>query len=98
MCALLERAEQPVGILDAASRVAKPHYYTLLFGASSHRKLTPCLPQHSSLAILGEIQKDLHQTLPVRPNGRQTRLDMPLHVDTLIAERRFDNDAQLFEY
>jgi hypothetical protein len=52
---------------------------------------------HGSLAIFGQVEKNLHQALAVGPYGRQVFLYLPLAGNAVIAQRGFHNDAQFVE-
>src|SRR5260370_26999829 len=59
LCALLKRTEQPRGICDAASGIAKAHADSLLLSSRDDRQLPPRCAQQRSLAVLVQSDGDL---------------------------------------
>jgi len=86
LSALLKRPEEPLWIRNAAPGIAKADQHTLFVGRGRDREQTRRLAQHCSLAVLGQVEEDLHQTLTVGPHGREAGLDDPLQVDAFVAE------------
>ncbi len=80
MRAGLEWAEQTFGMRDAAAGVLDANYHTLAFGAGGNFERANGLIEHGALAILGEIEEDLHQALAVGPDGGQSGLDVPCEL------------------
>jgi len=66
----LKRTEQPLGGSDSRARVADIHDNSLVYHFGAYRDGAVSSGFHGALAVLDEIQKDLEQTLPVRPHGR----------------------------
>jgi hypothetical protein len=93
----LKRAEETFGMLDTTAGVPDANHDALSFGTGDDAELPGRAVQHGALAILGEVEKDLHQALPVGPNSRKARLDVPQHLNALFAQGRFHHDAQIFE-
>jgi hypothetical protein len=94
---LLERAEQTVRIADTPARILHPDSDAVFLGPRPNAQLTYRLILHGALAVLDEIQEDLDQALAIGPNRRKPRLDFPLHLEAVLAQRGFHDDADFFE-
>jgi hypothetical protein len=93
---LLERPEQPLGISNSAARIPERDCDPFFLRSGAYRHHPPCLIRHGSFAVLDEVQKNLHQTLPIGPNSRKPRLHAPVHLDPAFPQRRFHDDPQFF--
>jgi len=64
----LEGVEEPLRVGNAASGIAKANRYSQSFALGAHRQFFPRLFFHGALAVLGQVEEDLHQALPVSPH------------------------------
>src|SRR5690349_8797915 len=94
---MLEWPEQPLGTGYSAARVAKLYDHSLLFDSGVDGQLTARLVQKGAFAVLGEVEEDLHQTLPVGPDHRQALIYGPSQLDVFFPQRRLHHDSQFPE-
>jgi hypothetical protein len=82
---------------DPASCIGKTDRHVRSVTRCRHRHLLTAALLHGALAVLGEVQKHLHQALPVGPDRGNIVVDPPLHGHTVVEQRALDDNAQLIE-
>ena len=73
----------------AATCVLEPDRYPLFVKTRRYRKVPPILINHRPFAVFSQVQEDLKQALPVRPDQRQRRIHFNGKVDVLFLQRWF---------
>ena len=86
-----------LGVQNTAAGILNTNDDAMTLGTGHNLEPARRLIQHGSLAVLGKVEKNLHQALPVCPNGREARLDIPRDVDALFTQSGLDNDSQFFQ-
>ncbi len=82
---------------DSATGVAESHGNPLPVALDADCEPSQILAEHGSPAVPGQVQKNLEQALPVRPNWRNRRINVNRQTDVVLLQRRFHDDAELFE-
>ena len=82
---------------NAAPRIPNLNQHALLQVSRGYREPAQRLVPQSPLRILGEIQKHLHEALPVSPYWREVLIHLPIHLYPFVQQRTFNDDAQLLK-
>src|SRR6516225_1519242 len=93
----LERLKEFFGGSDAHSRILESNYNFSVLLLRQDPKSLGFARHHRPLAILGQVQKHLNQTVPVGPDQRQRLPQIPFDVDFRFVISGFDQDSQLLE-
>jgi hypothetical protein len=89
----LKGPEKPFRERHPAPCVSEPNRDSLRLAASADCELLVGFLLHCTFTVFDEIQEDLHQALPVRPNSRKIPLDFPVCGHAGITQRWLDNDT-----
>ena len=82
---------------DPAPGIAESNDDTLFFTTRNNIEVAPRPVQHGAFTVLGQIEKDLEQTLPVRPYRGKRGVDVHRKGNILFGQRRFDDNAQFLK-
>ena len=82
---------------DPATGIAESHNDPLPVAFDADCEPPQLLAEHGAPAVFGQVQKNLEQALPVRPDQRSCRINIDRQADVVLLERGFHNDAELFE-
>ena len=74
---LLKGMEEPLRVGNPATGIAKANGDAQSVAPGSHDQFLLRLFLHGALAVLGQVEEDLHQALPVGPHRRQIVFDLP---------------------
>ena len=94
---LLKWPKELAGIPHSASIVAKRYQNSPLFHLNGYTNMRLWNLGNSAFAVLGEVQKDLHQAMRIGPDWRQIVGNLPTRFDAVFAEGRTCHNSQLFE-
>jgi hypothetical protein len=82
----LEGAKEALRVGNPGSCIAEANHYSQCFAPGAHGQFLPLLEFHGALAILGQVEENLHQALPVSPHRGQIIFNLPSHRDSTISQ------------
>jgi hypothetical protein len=82
---------------DAASIVSELDQHTTIADFGSYGQDLVVLFSQGTNAVRREIQKDLYQVLPICPNDREIRRNIPSARDSRLSKRRRHYDPDIVQ-
>src|SRR5580658_1678265 len=92
---LLKRMEEPLRVCNPPAGIAEANRDSQVLAPGTHGQFLPLSFLHGALAVLCQVEEDLHQALTVSPHRRQILLYLPAGGYSTFTQRRLDDDAQL---